>query len=191
MAKSVEILLNEALAKLEKASATKYKEVCAKINGATPITEKLTTVEAAIADTVKESSPLGLEDIEEAKRDYATLFGVEPRAKATIKETVAPIKKKNGAAENFVEGSPFNRERSGTTITAQETRTATKKEKLVEHMVVGGADPRATRAFLGLQETAPEGLNRRQASEYRFARKCGLSESDSKVLATMPLITRG
>jgi hypothetical protein len=195
--KSVEVKLNEALAKLEKASATKYKEVCDKINVLLPITDKLSVVEAAVVEAVKECSTLGLDNIDEAKRDYATLFGVAPRPQTTTKEAgAAPINKKNGAVENFIENNPFNegRRSGGTTVTesaAQVSKVHDKKEKLVASVMKSSNLTEAgARAFLGLPVKLPEGLTRLQQAEYVAARRCGLSEADALVLAKLPLKRR-
>jgi hypothetical protein len=192
MAKSVEVKLNEALEKLKKTSATKFAEVSAKIReGFISIEKQLTMVEAGVAEAVKESSPLGLTDIEEARRDpsVAILFDVEPRQKATTKEANAtPIKKKNGAIENFVEGSPFNSERSTNANNTQADKTVGKKERLVEHMVKNNDISEAeARGVLGLKEKMPDGLTRLQECDYRFARRCGINEADAMTLAKLPL----
>ena len=174
---SNEVKLNQALAKLQEANATKYAEVCATLpTFICDIPAQLACVEAALAEQVKESAGR-VEPIDEAKRDYPALFGVAPR-KTVIKET-APIKKNNGAASNG-HGEPI----------AEVDRSNAKKEALVES-VKGqfNVNEAAARSFLKLPANGPEGLNKKQAFDYRFARSIGLSESDAMLVAKLPPIT--
>jgi hypothetical protein len=175
--KSVYALFNEALAKLKEASAKKYDEVFSKFPQGATIEVKLNMVEAAL-NTVKESAnPLGLEDIEEAKRDpaVAILFGIEPRQATTTKEAVPAVKMNNGAAQNFVEGSPFNEGRSNAVT---ETRS-TRKD-------IFAKGDKVLREALGITETKPSGeyekLTEAQRKEFDFARTIGLSEADAFTL---------
>jgi hypothetical protein len=133
------------------------------------------SITEAGAAVVKNNS--SVEDIDEAKRDYATLFGVEPRPQATIKEVARHIPKKNG---------------DGRTTITETDKTMQRREKLVESLLSQfNGNENATRKYLGLKpKAAPEGLNRYQTVEYNFARKCGLSEADSLVLAKLPLKRR-
>jgi len=97
--KDIYTQLNEALAKLKEASPSKHGEVTTKITTINSSEAKLHCVNEAIAEVVKESNPLGLEDISEAKRDFPMLFGVEPRAAVTTKES-KHINHHNGAVDN-------------------------------------------------------------------------------------------
>jgi hypothetical protein len=111
----------------------------------------------------------------------------------TVKESKGRAPKNNGRSENFVENNPFNEGRSkgGTASTSvREDKLTKSKERLCESLIAKGTDPREARAFVGLKEPLPEGLNERQLAEYTFARRCGISESDSMTLAKMPLRTR-
>jgi hypothetical protein len=186
MAESTEIKLNKALAKLQEADAKTYAEICAKLPTVLDAKGKLCNIEAqlacveeALAETVKESSSnvLGLENIEESKRDFPALFGVEPR-KEVIKETLTRIPKNNGASHNG----------NGEAI-VEADRTTAKKENLVQSVMRSQKlDENSARAFLGLKPKDPEGLTAKQASEYRFARSIGISENDAMVLAKLTSI---
>src|SRR6266481_2380602 len=96
---SIYITFNTALAALKEVSTKKYHEVCKEHAQLSTIETKLNCVLEALAGvtntsvsevttclekgnklTIKENNPCKLEDIEEeAKRDYAVLFGIEPR----------------------------------------------------------------------------------------------------------------
>ncbi len=84
-----------------------------------------------------------------------------------------PIKKNNGAITESV---------------GLITEVDSKKNSLVDHLVAKqGMQESEARSFMGLKAKVPEGLTRLQESEFRFARKCGISESDSLILCKMPL----
>lgn len=181
--KSVEVLFSEALAKLKEASAKKYDEVFSKFPQGATIEAKLNAVEAALA-TVKESAnPLGLTDIEEAKRDpaVAILFGVEQRQTTTTnKEHAAPIKKNNGAGDTFTEGNPFNGGR-GSSATAITEASSTRKD-------IFAKGDKIIKEALGITEAKPSAeyamLTEGQRKEFDFARAIGISEADAyKVVA--------
>jgi hypothetical protein len=108
----------------------------------------------------------------EAKINCAKfVLGVKP-----VSESRRHIPKKNGATVNESQ------------ITEAERKVVSKKEKLVESvMATCNLTEASAREFLGLKRKDPEGLTHRQATEYHIARKCGMSESDSLVLAKMPL----
>jgi|ERR1700733_6625951 len=173
---SNEVKLNQALAKLQEANAAKYADICAKLpTFICDIPAQLACVEAALAEQVRESAgnPLGLENIEESKRLFPLLFGVEPR-KTVIKE-IAPIKKNNGAADNG-HGEPI----------AEVDRSNAKKEALVESVKSQfDGNEAGARSFLKLPAKDPEGLNKKQAFDYRFAKSIGLSESDALLVARL------
>jgi len=80
---SIEAKLNEALDKLKTISASKYKEVCEKLPTLFPNVEaQVQCVAEALKQFTQESNPLGLQGfelLEEAKREFPALFGVEPR----------------------------------------------------------------------------------------------------------------
>ena len=193
MAKSVEVKLNEALDKLKKTSAKKYKEVFSKMREAftpiegstsTPIERQLAMVEAALG-IVKESK---------SSKDFLvrmTALTEELNESVEPRQANTPISKKNGA--DFVEGNPFNiteGRRPGVTNITESDKITQRKKRMFKHLVEGGKDPREARAFLGIEEPLPEGLDERQAKEYKFARRCGISEADAMTLAKMPLRTR-
>jgi len=176
---SNEVKLNQALAKLQEANATKYAEVCAKLPTLIcNIEAQLACVEEALTTVVKESNVLGLEDIEESKRDYPELFGVKPRTEVIKEHLVRPIKKSNGASHNG----------HGEAI-VEVDRSNTKKEALVESVKAEfDGNEAAARSFLKLPAKGPEGLDKKQAQEYRFARAIGISEADAMVLAKLTTI---
>lgn len=188
--KSVEVKFNEALEKLKKISASKYEEVWGKIRqaGFLPIETQLNMVEAGIAE-VKESAPvLGLTNIDEAKRDYAVLFGVEPKAQATTKEKAQPIKKNNGAAENFVEGSPFNGDRGNATTESNPRKDvcSTSDKILFDGLLKLGKITEAEhRKLTGKKPEGYEQLSEQQRKEFDFARLIGIGEADAFTLAKM------
>jgi len=86
-----------------------------------------------------------------------------------------PMKKNNGSGDNFVEGSPLNRDRSRT-ITEQDRNPYNKGDKVL-------------REALGLppEPKAPEGLTRLQEADYNLALRFGLKPDDALKLAKMPL----
>lgn len=182
--KSVETKFAEAMVALKKAGkVAKFEEVS---KTCTTIESKLVAAESVLG-TVKESTHLKLEDIEEAKRDYSALFGVEPRQTTTTKkEAVAPIKKNNGAAETFVEGNPFNSQR-GSSQVITETNNNTRKNPcaggdkiMFDSWLKAGEITEAQHSSLTGQK--PEGydaLTEQQKKDFDFARKIGISEADA------------
>jgi len=183
--KSIEEKLNEALDKLKTISASKYKEVCEKLPTLFPNVEaQVQCVAEALKQFTQESNPLGLQGfelLEEAKREFPALFGVEPRTDGVKTITEAgqrTVNKHNGAADNFVEGSPFNEGRTPITAT-DNTPVIAMKEASVERLKKTGLSEADARGILGLAPKQPEGLTRRQAAEYTFAIRCGISESDA------------
>jgi hypothetical protein len=133
-------------------------------------------------EQVQESDPLGLTNIDEAKRDYAVLFGVEPKTQATTTEKSAqPIKKHNGSADNFVEGSPLNGDR-GKAFTNTDTRVEVSKgdKALADGLLKLGKITEAEHAKLvGKKPQGYEQLSEQQRKEFEFARMIGLSEVDA------------
>ena len=179
--KSIYNKLAEALDALDKAG--KRKQFNEKVQPQMTTESRLNLAESILGEKIadkfgdvkKESTnPLQLVDIEEAKRDHAILFGLEP--KTTTKEGAAHIKKNNGAAANFVEGSPFNGDRSKAPI------TETNKSK--EHVGKSGkSGDQILRESLGIPEVKPsseyDNLTEAQKREFNFARLIGISEADS------------
>ncbi|MGA2876925.1 MAG: hypothetical protein ABSE82_15505 [Nitrososphaerales archaeon] len=184
--KSIEEKLNEALDKLKTISASKYKEVCEKLPTLFPNVEaQVQCVAEALKQFTQESNPLGLQGfelLEEAKREFPALFGVEPRtdgAKPITEAGQRTVNKHNGAADNFVEGSPFNEGRNAASATTESDPIIQMKEASVERLKKTGLSEADARGILGLAPKQPEGLTRRQAAEYTFAIRCGISESDA------------
>jgi hypothetical protein len=181
--KSLEVKFNEALAELKKrVSKEKYDGVCQQYMPLATIEAKLNCVEAALGTLSESANPLKLENIDEAKRDYAVLFGVEPKTHATTKEKNAqPIKKHNGPADNFVEGSPLNGDR-GKAFTNTATRAEVSKgdKALADGLLKLGKITEAEHAKLvGKKPAGYEKLNEGQRKEFEFARMIGLSEVDA------------
>jgi hypothetical protein len=202
--KSVEVKLNEALAELKsKVSPTKFTEVSEKLSGFAPIADKLKLVEEALAEQMPDESDRSFtgmmnrmtHEFREAKTDCGVLFDLEPRTAPTVKETVAPINKHNGACENFVEGSPFNEGR-----TAGTAANSTRKDSfaggdavLLEHMTYPPQHPNhgqriseADKSKLrGEKPAAYANLTEKKKKDYDFARQIGLSEADALRVATI------
>jgi hypothetical protein len=185
---SIELKFHEALETLkEKASASKYNQVCGEYSKLSTIEAKFNCVEAAIAKVIKESDPMGLTNIDEAKKDpsVAMLFGNAPGVEKPITEAgQRTIAKHNGAAHNFVEGSPFN-EGGSSTI----TETTTRKDifaggdAIINESLGLTADQQ--RALSGKQPTAYDTLTAKQKKDFDFARLIGLNEADSFKVAKL------
>jgi hypothetical protein len=181
--KSLEVKFNEALAELKKKlSKKKYDEVCQQYMPLASIEAKLNCVEAALGTLSESANPLKLENIDEAKRDYAVLFGVEPKTQATTTEKSAqPIKKHNGSADNFVEGSPLNGDR-GKAFTNTDTRVEVSRgdKALADGLLKLGKITETEHAKLvGKKPEGYEQLSEQQRKEFEFARMIGLSEVDA------------
>jgi hypothetical protein len=186
--KSIHTKLNEALEALDKAG--KRKQYSEKVQPPMTAETRLNLAEAILADkhgetpTKESTNPLKLEDIEECKRDYAILFGVEPRATKTTKEA-APIKKHNGSADNFVEGNPFNGERKQT-ITETDAYLAKEAEFRRRSDAITQAEYSEgdRRKLNNLPPVGSPELTGKQLREYRLNRSLfRLSEADSLRLA--------
>jgi hypothetical protein len=195
--------LAEALEALDKAG--KRKQFDEKVKSEMTTEVRLNIAESILnvnisdkyGEAAKTTDPLKKteDDLEEAKRDYAVLFGVEPRKKATNKETAQPITKNNGAVQNFVEGSPFNEGRSGgrnaggTTVTETDSKITKKRKAMIESCADSmGCSKKEARAFLGLPPKKPKAyknLSEGQQKEFDFARMIGISESDAFKLVAL------
>ena len=190
--KSLEVKFNEALAELKKkTSADKYAEVCKQYIPLTTIEAKLNCVEEALKTVLKESNPLKLEDIEEAKRDYPALFGVEPRKATTNKESVAaPIVKHNGRGDNFNESDPLQRA-EGKPVQMTETNTpqnvCSKGDKVMfdGFLKLGKITEAEHAKLVGKKPAGYEQLSEKQRKEFDFARLIGINEADAFKLARM------
>jgi hypothetical protein len=181
--KSIEILFNEALAKLKEASASQYEKTSEQCRSLPNIEAKLNCVDEALKSVMKESNPLSLSDIEEAKRDHAILFGVEPKRTTTNKESAAaPIKKHNGSADNFSESNPFHRaEHRPVQATENNKDTGSKSDKvLADGLLKLGKITEAEHATLtGKKPAGYERLSEQQRKDFDFARLVGISEADA------------
>jgi hypothetical protein len=188
--KDINIQFSEALAQLKKtASASKYNEVAEKFAKLPTIEAKLNSVEAAIAEVVKESSPLGLTNLDEAKRDYPVLFGVEPRAAVTTKESKR-INHHNGRLDNFDESNPLQRADGRPADTAANSRRHdpfAKGDLILAEAAFKRGDITADqlRKLKGLAPAEVEKLTEKQRKEYDTARLFNISEADSLILARM------
>jgi hypothetical protein len=180
--KSIEVKFNEALAELKKkATAKKYDAVCKEYAKLPTIEAKLNCVEAALGLS-ESANPLKLEDIEEAKRDFAVLFGVEPRVAKEI--VVPPIKKHNGISDNY--GAPSHM----TEATNTGRKTLSKGdviiiENLTDPVTKQPITEAEKRKLLGKQPEGYEKLTDKQRKEFDSARFIGISEADAFRLAKM------
>lgn len=183
--KSVEVKFQEALEQLKKTAASKYDRVFAECQKLSGIEAKLNCVEAALKGTVKESA----NNIDEALRDpaVAILFGNDPKTTTTNKESKPPIKKNNGTAENFVEGSPFNGDRSKAATSNAHKDTLAKGDKVLADglLKVGGITEAEYRKLTGSKPEGYDRLSEKQRKEFDFARAVGISEADAFTLAKM------
>ena len=183
--KSVEVRFQEALAAIKKVSASKYDKVFAECQKLSGIEAKLNCVEAALKGTVKEST----NTIDEALHDpaVAILFGNDPKTTTTNKESKPPIKKNNGTAENFVEGSPFNGDRSKAATNNTRKDTLAKGDKVLFDglLKVGSITEAEHRKLTGSKPEGYDKLSETQRKEFDFARAVGISEADSFKLAKM------
>lgn len=100
-----------------------------------------------------------------------------------------PIKKHNGAAENFVEGNPFNQGENFSTGYVKETTKpgVTKGDKImIDHMLKRGEINEAQhRKLTGQKPVEYDALNEAQKKEFDGARLIGISEADCFKLARM------
>ena len=181
--KSLEVKFNEALAELKKkASATKYDEVCQQYMPLTTIGAKLNCIEQALKTVLKESNTLNLTDIEEAKRDHAILFGVEPKRTTTNKESAAPIRKHNGKADSFVEGNPLHRsEGRPAQVTETSKDTCSKGDKVLADgfLQLGKITEAEHTQLTGKKPAGYERLSEAQRKDFDFARLVGIGIADA------------
>jgi len=192
--KSIHVKLNEALEALDKAG--KRKQYNEKVQPQMNVETRLNLAEALLGNkstpTKESANVLKLEDIEESKRDFAILFGVEPRAKATNKESAAPIVKHNGRADNFIEGSPFNNDR-GHWFTDPMTETNTPKDICAKGdkvmfdglLKLGKITEAEHRKLTGAKPEGYNQLTEKQRKEFDHARMFGFSEADAFKVARM------
>lgn len=189
--KSIHVKLNEALEALDKAG--KRKQYNEKVQAPMTAETRLNLAESILGDKItKESAnPLKLEDIEESKRDYAVLFGTEPRPKATNKESAAaPIVKHNGRADNFNENDPLRRA-EGRPVQVTETHTpkdiCAKGDKVMFDglLKLGKITEAEHRKLTGTKPAGYENLNEKQRKDFDFARLVGINEADAFKLARM------
>jgi hypothetical protein len=197
MSKSNEVKLNKALAKLkERAPASKFQEVSGEIAKLCPnIEAQLKLVKEAL-EVLKEASPLGLSNIEEAKRDYPALFGVEPwPTKQPTTESKPVVKKHNGVTENFSESNPLQRA-DGKSAPVTETDNTRKDpfakgdKVMLEAMEARGQITKDEKRFLMgkksiVAKEAYKKFSDRQKKEFDGAILLGFNESDALKLATL------
>ena len=103
-----------------------------------------------------------------------------------------PIKKNNGADDNFAEGNPFRpveefRENFSAGYVKEANKVCPKGDKImIDHMLKRGEITEAQhRKLLGLKPVEYDQLNEVQRKEFDFACMCGISESDAFKLARM------
>ena len=107
---------------------------------------------------------------------------------STNKESVRTIKKNNGSSENFVEGSPFNGDRSKATVTEDKGKDlAAKSDKALADglLKVGGITEAEHRKLTGAKPSGYAELTEAQKKEWDFAKAVGINESDCFKLAKM------
>ncbi len=165
--KSVETKFNEALSALDKAG--KRKQFDQKVQAGWTIETKLNC-----ALTVLEGSGI-VESISESG------WGL------TFKK-VAPVKKNNGIGDNFLEGNPFNETRPTVTNITEADPIIKEKEATVKSLCEShGMTEVEARGIMGLPAKTPDGLTKRQATEYHLVRAMGLNEADAIALVKVPL----
>jgi hypothetical protein len=181
--KSIENKFAEALEALDKAGKRKRFDEASKNCGT--IESKLNCAESILGarisdrfgEAAKTNNPLGLEDIEESKRAFPLLFGLDP--KPATREA-APVRKNNGRVENFVEGSPFNEGRPTT-----EERVDPREAQVKNYMLTCKISEADARRVLGLAPKEVVALGKAASAEYQFARSIGISESEAMKLVNL------
>ena len=183
--KSIHTKLNEALEALDKAG--KRKQYNEKVQPPMTAETRLNLAEAILGNkstpTKESASPLKLEDIEESKRDYAILFGVEPKAATTNKESAAPIVKHNGRADNWNENDPLRRA-DGAPVQMTETTPkdicAKGDKAMFDGLLKLGKITEAEHAKLvGKKPAGYEVLSEAQRKEFDFCLRIGITEADA------------
>ena len=162
--KSIETKFAEAMDAIKKAGRTKkYEEACKTFTTTTTIEAKLNAAEAVLKDV-----------------------GVV-RAKEST-----PVKKNNGAGDNYSENNPFRpveefRENFSAGYVKEANKACPKGDKImIDHMLKRGEITEAQhRQLLGLKPVEYDQLTEAQRKEYDFARLSGFSEGDAFKLARM------
>jgi hypothetical protein len=134
---------------------------------------------------VQESDPMGLTNIEEAKKDpsVAMLFGNAPGVSASTttnrplteaEKTKRTIRKHNGAADNG--NDPF-------TETTTRTNIFAKGDKIINESL--GLTAEQQRVLNGKQPAAYDNFTAKQKNNFDFARLIGLSEANAFKVAKL------
>ena len=93
------------------------------------------------------------------------------------------VKKNNGAAENFVEGNPFNEGRATSVTVTEVDKTVSEKEQIVDRMTkTTNISEAEARGMMGLSAKKPgeyDKLTATQKKDFDFARAIGINESDA------------
>jgi hypothetical protein len=194
--KSIHNKLNEALAAIDKAGKRKqYNEaVRPEMTTETRLNAAESILNATISNKFGEAAKpvnqfkANADALDEALSEpgVAILFGKTPK---TTKENATPIKKNAGAAEMFVEGSPFNGDRSNTTVVPETKKDVYSKgdKALADGLLKLGKITEAEHAKL-TGNARPQGyekLSEKQKKEYDFARLIGINESDAFKVARL------
>ena len=167
--KSIYTKLNEALAAVKKAGRTKqYEEASKTFTTTTPVETRLNAAEAVLKDVgiVREAQVIRESVIERLSHEQYQVFAkklskqpemdfeeqiklAEGILRNEIKEAqpAQPVRKNNGAGDNFVEGNPFGRPvdefSPGYTKTDKATALAEKSDKvLFDGLLKAGSDHR-------------------------------------------------
>lgn len=121
---------------------------------------------------------LSLDDLKAKRPDLVKAL------ESTNKKSVRNIKKNNGGAANFVEGSPLNGDRGDATITENNTRQAkavAKGDKALADglLKLGKITEAEHRKLTGCKPEGYEQLSEAQRKDFDFARLVGISEADA------------
>ena len=181
----------------KQASASKYSEVYGKLSDMTiDLEAKVKIVKKAL----KKCDPLGLSEVEEWRKDpsVALLFGNDPgQGVAQPTQESKPVKKHNGASENFDESNPLQRAEGRTPLTGNNDGKrkdifAKGDRVMLDFMEARGEITKdQSRLLRGKKSSeakeAYKGFTDRQKKEFDDARMLGFNESDALKLANLTI----
>lgn len=211
MAKSVEVRFHQACEALKKANKFKTFEEQLKPQkeklGLVPIEVQLNLAETVLKDAgvVRESATGTMgEAVQQLSAAQYQVFSEQRKknpnmsweeqlklAEAILRGEFKPAtKKNNGAASNFVEGSPFNGDRANSFspgYVQETTNPCTDGDRLIADWMLknGKINEAQHRKLTGQKPEGYEQLSEQQRKEFDFARLINISEADAFKVAKM------
>jgi len=149
----------------------------------------MVSVEVKLTEALEALDKVGKRAKFEEKRKAGSPIEVQLNLAETILKESRVIRKHNGAAELFVEGSPFNRDHSFSEGYVQETTDPyAGGDKIINESL--GYTAEQQRVLNGQPPAEYANLTEAQKRDFDFARLIGISEADALKVVKITSISR-